>query len=314
MSERNYDNTGAGSAPANYIKIDSKKAEFVIGDKSSPGFSGYFERLSMEWRKAIPEQQLPPRWEIKVFMSAKDPDDNTVKEYQVGISSHWKSPVMGNVLNALLGSLMDQGWNRYIRFFLFTKDAAKGGLPYCNIVCYKSASKEWSNYGYPFDEATKSWVGVPTEKEAETMFWLGVAKHIAGITGGTVIGEDNQKIHPVSVIATPASPVGTTPQPSPQQPQEDPLSSQSLSDKYKAAIKSRVAKFTGPSTPDYAIQANMLYNDLMSKPETDPARFGMTPEVVQAEIVLKLTERGIPGIYYNGNMFTVPAVSDDLPF
>lgn len=199
---RNLNDTGAASGGSGkYIKIKSKEGKFELPDESrSDTFSGYLERVDMEFKDPSPEHDLPARWEIKLGLTAMlpgDPEDGSM--YNITLSSHWRSPVMANLLNGIRGALEDPRWedpqDRYIRIWLNLKEPGGGKRPYCSALAFISKAKgDYLPNFYKWNDAGQFYEGVPRDMAEADTFWLSIAHAIVKLTGGVVVNADKASI------------------------------------------------------------------------------------------------------------------------
>jgi hypothetical protein len=202
MAERNFSDTGAQSGGSGkYIKIKSKEGKFELPDETkSDTFAGYLGPVSMEFKDPSTEHDLPARWEIKLSMDAMLPGDpETGAQYNIALSSHWRSPVMANLLNGIRGALEDPRWEdpqgRYIRIWLTLKEPGGGKRPYCSALAFMSKTKgDYLPNFYKWNDDGQFYDGVPRDMAEADTFWLSVAHAIVKLTGGVVINADKASI------------------------------------------------------------------------------------------------------------------------
>lgn len=198
---RDLKNTGGSDgAGGKFIKILTREARFEMPDGAkNQAFSGYLERVDMEFRDADNANDLPARWNINLILTAALPGDpETGAQYNVSLSSHWSNPILPNMVNGIAGALEDPRWedpfDRYIRIWLNLKEPA-GKRAFCSALGFISKAKgDYLPNKYPWNEGLSKYEGVPSDMDEADLFWLGVAHGIVKITGGNVIVADKATI------------------------------------------------------------------------------------------------------------------------
>lgn len=211
--------TGASSGTGlKFIKILTKEAKFETPDgRQEQGFSGYLDRVDMEFRDPDNAHDLPARWEVRLVLTAWLADDDPAGDggkYTIGLSSHWNSPLLANIVNGLAGAMKTEKWianpdERFVRIWLSLKTPV-GKRPYCSGLIFGSDTKgDYLPNAYPWNEAKGQYDNVPNDMEEARIFWLGVAQLLVKNTGGVIVGADTASIKlplPVDKPATTAAP------------------------------------------------------------------------------------------------------------
>lgn len=309
---RDLKNTGGSDgAGGKFIKILTREARFELPDGTkNQTFSGYLERVDMEFRDADSANDLPARWNVNIVLTAALPGDpETGAQYNVSLSSHWSNPILPNLVNGIAGALEDSRWedpfDRYLRIWLNLKEPT-GKRAFCSALGFISAAKgDYLPNKYPWNEGLGKYDGVPSDMGEADVFWLGVAHGIVKITGGNVIGADKASIKL-------PDPIGVSILGAPTPPPVDTLVS-----KAKAFFDNALA--TGMAFPDAVTN---VFKTLAAKGATDADK-----RALSAYCTKRGTETG--GILYghideNGNWIqpttqpssprVEPAKEDDLPF
>lgn len=187
--QRIYDGTGASAfSGGNYISVDDNEKKgaarevfFRFADermdangKPFTAVTGFFDGLSIE-RK--PEKgKLPARWEYQIGISMLD--EGAPKTFRLQISSHWKSPAVGQVMNALAGIIAAERYPQNVKITV-------------SVYAKKSKTDEmvtnmsvrigggFAPTKFPWDEENKCHVGVPRDMSELEVFWYGEAVQIA---------------------------------------------------------------------------------------------------------------------------------------
>lgn len=103
------------------------------------------------WREAV--DRIPPHWEYEIIIKAKGSDGN-IHDYCFQISSHWKSPVMSNVINYLVGAYEMPTWDGFVELRAKTRKTQSGD----NIMMVSLFGKNVSIPAkYPFNTTTGQW-------------------------------------------------------------------------------------------------------------------------------------------------------------
>ena len=104
--ERDLSKTGASTGPSTgFIKIgnrDHNMAKFIRGDEEIGDTAAfYLDNVSLEFRDAVAEHNIPAHWNVNLNIYGDLGEGG--KSYTLPISSHWKNPVLSNVVNAIAG-------------------------------------------------------------------------------------------------------------------------------------------------------------------------------------------------------------------
>lgn len=194
---RNYDNTGASdSTGRNWVNVLMNDHVFELPNGSKKAsISAYLDGATMRWREAI--GKIPDRWEVALLVSAKITDKE--EQYIIQLSSHWKAPLLSNVVNALLGELAGADWQqapdeRFICIELNEyKTATDGDLTTSSGLLYRDKDKTWAKKKFEWNQALKKYEGIPEfdwqtpegRKQIDN-FWIGQVALMVGLLGGTI--------------------------------------------------------------------------------------------------------------------------------
>lgn len=167
MSERSYDNTGASEGSQyKYLKIEltgaapDRKCEIRIGSKDGPRattFTGYLQRiLAPAWREK--HDRINAHYEYPIILEAKDAADGQVKEFHLGLHSHWSSPICSDIANQLAGALQDPAWDGKVRINVYAKMNRSMSDQLMRACLYDGNTGEKLPYKFP-------WVGTKEDGE-----------------------------------------------------------------------------------------------------------------------------------------------------
>lgn len=220
--ERDLSKTGASTGPSTgFIKIgnrDHNMAKFIRGDEEIGDTAAfYLDNVSLEFRDAVAEHNIPAHWNVNLNIYGDLGEGG--KSYTLPISSHWKNPVLSNVVNAIAGALeKSPEWanpsTRLMRIVL-RKKAPVGKKAFVSAMIFRSEAKgDYLPVKHKFNEAARCFDDVPSDMDAANTYWLGLANDLRKLTGGLVINAHKATIPlPPGVIPEPAA---TTPAAHPQ--------------------------------------------------------------------------------------------------
>lgn len=171
---RNYDQTSTEKGlDMIYVQVklsgnQSAKqfVHFQIGKddtRITDQLTGYLENvLAPEWKPAVAKTNIPPHWEYKIIMSAKDDADGVVKPFCISLSAHWKNSLVSNFFNQLAGAMATDAWqdpdNRLVRFTVYlTKDTQ---VPKAYLYAGPRPAERLPNK-YLWDDVAKTFTGTP---------------------------------------------------------------------------------------------------------------------------------------------------------
>lgn len=188
--------TGAKDSTTNYININAKAGKFNFRGEEKGVLSGYLDKVLCTEKEALTKDDIPQRWEITLLMSIANEAGEFV-QYNVNLSTHWRSPLLSNVLNALVGQINTRHWQanpdeRLIVISLYQKDADSSRPKLCAFLdCDNNRTR--AKQAYPYNESINKFEGVPEfewdtpeGRKAIENFWLANAAYLAQQTGGTV--------------------------------------------------------------------------------------------------------------------------------
>lgn len=72
------------------------------------------------------EGDLPDRYEYGILLKAMDPEDNQVRTFLLQLSSHWKSPIVSDIINPLAWVASNPDHNKLVRISVYSKKPKDG--------------------------------------------------------------------------------------------------------------------------------------------------------------------------------------------
>lgn len=193
VPDRDHSRTGASSGiNATFINFDGKVAKWKINGELHDSISFYLDRVDMEWRDAVAGTDIPAHWEIRIVGECNLGEG--VKQYNFSLSSHWRTPLLGNIANALLGAMNTEAWksnprNRLVRMYTYLRQNTTNARSQSRAMLFNSEAKDdFMPDMYPWDDSAKRFQGVPDDLEKANDFWLERCRDLVMATGGTVSG------------------------------------------------------------------------------------------------------------------------------
>lgn len=195
---RDESRVGERSGGVGYITLDAENGTFKFQDgTTASSIAVYLDRIDMEFKESI--QRIPDRWHINLIVSTKLKSDTTMRQYQVQLSSHWKSPIIPNLMNAIAGAMNTSEWedpeNRFMILWTAKKPRqGKDDLP--TALAFRSETRgDFLPNKYTWNEAGRFYEGgVPSDLAEVDKFWLSVAHALVKATGGNIVGADRATI------------------------------------------------------------------------------------------------------------------------
>lgn len=228
-------------ASVGYITLDAENGNFKFQDGSTTQtLSVYLDRIDLEFKPAI--GRIPDRWHINMIVTTKSDTDTSMRPYQIQLSSHWKSPIVPNLMNGIAGAMDMPAWedpeNRFMILWTARKPRqGKDDLP--TASAFKSETRgDFLPNKFPWNENGRFYEGVPADLALADTFWLSVAHALCKATGGNVVGADGASI-PMPAPAALGLSLSETPPPA--APPVTPPAGLSIVDKAKAFLTKEIA-------------------------------------------------------------------------
>lgn len=194
---RDTSQTGAVETAGKWISIDAKKGVFKLPNNQENGtIAVYLDPAPfIIWKDAVQGHPIPARWELclRFFANFGEGDH----QYNLSLSSHWKSPLLSNLVNALLGGLETQAWqddpeNRLCVITLHTR-TLDNGMTNTGAFVDMDRNKTDMPMKFKYNESLKKFEGIPEfDWEAPgvhariTRFWMGQAGILVAKLGGHI--------------------------------------------------------------------------------------------------------------------------------
>ena len=205
-------------------KADQAEMRFGKDGKHFSEFVGKF--LGMTEPKSKPaEGDLPARWEYGIILRSRDSEDGQVKNFLLQLSSHWKSPIVSDIVNHLAWLAENPSHNGLIRIRVYAKKpAGKRAVMRAFVSDGNSddtSARLPSKYPWVGDRDNGKFEGVPEpttdamgQKDFSTIanFWHQEILHIARATQGSQPVTTTQPV-PTQVQHTAATTTATMPPP-----------------------------------------------------------------------------------------------------
>lgn len=194
VPDRDPGKTGASSGMnAAFINFDAKEGKWKVGTQLHDTIRFFLDQVDMEWRDAVPGTDIPVHWEIRLVGECDL--GQGMKQYNFTLSSHWRTPLLGNIVNALLGALQTEAWktnprNRLVRLYTYLKQNSTNARSQSRAMLFGSDVKDdFLPDMYPWDESALRFKGVPEDLESAHNFWIERCRDLVMATGGTISGK-----------------------------------------------------------------------------------------------------------------------------